>query len=175
MYTILKERKQTGFTLIELLVVIAIIGILASIALASLNTAREKAQNTNYLSQIDAYQKVFELYYSDNGFYPKSGVSATGAEYCLGEGYPNGTCWHNTGTGRSENSTFNTALKQYISALPIPAVINPSASLQGAIYKHLNSGGGYDVQYFLAGNNQNCGKGTFISNISGNTRCQIIK
>jgi prepilin-type N-terminal cleavage/methylation domain-containing protein len=35
-------NKNKGFTIVELLVVIAIIGVLSSVVLASLNTARSK-------------------------------------------------------------------------------------------------------------------------------------
>ncbi|MBK5215561.1 MAG: prepilin-type N-terminal cleavage/methylation domain-containing protein [Candidatus Pacebacteria bacterium] len=61
-----------GFTLIELLVVIAIIGILSSVVLASLNTARSKARDTQRTASIKQVQNALEMYYSDNGFYPSS-------------------------------------------------------------------------------------------------------
>jgi len=44
--------KNKGFTLIELLVVIAIIGILSSVVLASLNTARTKAQKVAFKAEV---------------------------------------------------------------------------------------------------------------------------
>lgn len=63
------RRTQTGFTLIELLVVIAIIGILSSVVLASLNTAREKSRDARRVSDIKQLQLALELYFDSNGSY----------------------------------------------------------------------------------------------------------
>ncbi len=56
-------KKQKGFTLIELLVVIAIIGILATIVLVSLNTARVKARDARRESDIRQIGLALEMYY----------------------------------------------------------------------------------------------------------------
>lgn len=68
------QKTPRGFTLIELLVVIAIIGILASIVLANLTSARMKARDTQRLSDLRTIQKALELYAADhNGTYPVGG------------------------------------------------------------------------------------------------------
>jgi prepilin-type N-terminal cleavage/methylation domain-containing protein len=66
------KRHQTssaGFTLIELLVVIAIIGMLASIILASLSTARLKAKDSVLLSEGRQLQTLIEQNFLDYGNY----------------------------------------------------------------------------------------------------------
>ncbi len=60
------QGKNKGFTLIELLVVIAIIGILASVVLASLNTARDKGADAAIKSNLNNARAQAELYYDDN-------------------------------------------------------------------------------------------------------------
>lgn len=58
--------RNKGFTLIELLVVIAIIGILSSVVLASLNTARDKGEDAAVKSNINNARAQAELFYDGN-------------------------------------------------------------------------------------------------------------
>ena len=62
----LKKYKQ-GFTLIELLVVIAIVGILSTIVLSSLSSARIKGQGTSIKVQLSNMRSQAELFYSSSG------------------------------------------------------------------------------------------------------------
>lgn len=72
-----RSRGQKGFTLIELLVVIAIIGILATIVLVSLNTARSKARDTRRISDLRQVALAMEMYYDSN---PTVGFPGDGDE-----------------------------------------------------------------------------------------------
>ena len=80
--------NKKGFTLIELLVVIAIIGLLSTLAVVALGSARQKARDSKRLSDLKQVQTALELYYTDNSSYPTStdlilgGLSAK----CLGTG-----------------------------------------------------------------------------------------
>jgi len=68
--------NKKGFTLIELLVVIAIIGLLSTLAVVALGSAREKARDSKRLSDLKQTQTALELYYTDNSAYPTQVLSA---------------------------------------------------------------------------------------------------
>ncbi|HYF97459.1 MAG TPA: prepilin-type N-terminal cleavage/methylation domain-containing protein [Coxiellaceae bacterium] len=104
----MQKIKQFGFTLIELLVVIAIIGILASVVLVSLNSARAKSRDAKRVADIKQIQLALELFYNDNGNYPTETSNAP------------------TPTNGASGFTFNTYLATWPTA-PTPPD-NPSGS-----------------------------------------------
>lgn len=76
----LRNKNEKGFTLIELLVVIAIIGLLASVVLLALNSARAKSRDAKRLADVRQIASALELMFNDKSAYPTSGVgSCTGA------------------------------------------------------------------------------------------------
>lgn len=70
MKKLLRNKKQNGFTLIELLVVIAIIGLLASVVLLALNSARAKSRDAKRVADVRQLSTALELYYNDHNAYP---------------------------------------------------------------------------------------------------------
>ncbi|MDQ1299878.1 MAG: ral secretion pathway protein [Patescibacteria group bacterium] len=114
-------QKQTrGFTLIELLVVIAIIGILSSVVLASLNSARTKARDTVRKSDLKQLQTALELYYNSSGSYPSTGSPNPSWRGAVSYG----------GYGTGASGYIPGLVPTHISVLPL----DPKGSLDGYLY-----------------------------------------
>ncbi len=107
----MNSQAPKGFTLIELLVVIAIIGLLSSVILASLNTARAKGRDAQRKAEMLQVQQALELYASDHsGAYPVS----TGWN-----GYGVGNCGGTAGTLTGASGYIPNLAPTYIGVLPV--------------------------------------------------------
>jgi len=119
----MKKNYKKGFTLIELLVVIAIIGILASIVLASLATARTKGSVSSVKEQMNSARNAAEIFYSTNNSYGTVGTN-------------NGTAGSNCGTTvAGTNSTLFSD-----TASNMASVINGIAGVNGVGVANMDCG-----------------------------------
>lgn len=171
-----------GFTLIELLVVISIIGLLSSVVLSSLNSARTKADDSQRNSIVGEYVKALTLAYdaAGTGQYPATGNTSW---WCLGDYAPTGPGNYGTLTAcyfniYAENTTVNTAVATYLSSLPVlkPVTLFGTVVFSQPIYRCPNAGNcsQAEIQWFLQQSNQQCIKGATPSAISTGTQCNLI-
>lgn len=72
--------NRKGFTLVELLVVIAIIGILSSVAIVNLNSARRKAHAANVQSALSSLTSAAIVCHDDG-----LELTTNGTEVCSGQ------------------------------------------------------------------------------------------
>ena len=76
-------NTKRGFTLIELIMVVAIIGLIVSIVLSSLSTARQRGNDTARIQSVHQVQSALQLYStSNNGTFPPND-QATLADYLV--------------------------------------------------------------------------------------------
>ena len=73
-------RLSKGFTLIELLVVVAIIGILVSVVLVALDSAKNKGNDAGVKTNLHTVANQAEIFYLNNSssYLPTGGVNVTG-------------------------------------------------------------------------------------------------
>lgn len=96
------KLKNQGFTLVELLVVIAIIGILSTLAVVSLNSARIKSRDAKRVSDLKQISTALEFYNND-----KKGYPVVAAAISLGEA---GATTFSTGAGFSDTPSDTTLM-----------------------------------------------------------------
>lgn len=166
--------QNKGFTLIELLVVISIIGILSAIVLTALTEARQRAQNTAIITQINQYLTVLEMYQLENGGYP---YTPLGDWYCLGDDPDDNGCWNNNNV--DESTDLIDELKPYYEAMPIGGSVDADPGpIQGYIYRCLVDSGSYctsiSLLWALEGEYANCSPGFSVDDTwGGATRCRF--
>jgi len=114
-------KNKKGFTLIELLVVIAIIGLLSTLAVVSLTSARKKARDSKRVADMKQLQTAMEMFYNTYGTYKPTG--------CAGAGTAVSAC---TDTGAAGLADFMAGIANFK---------DPSAPA-GTLCTHTTGGGG---------------------------------
>lgn len=94
-------HRSKGFTLIELLVVIAIIGVLSSVVLSSLSTARAKGRDARRKLDLQEIARALSVYYINHGDFVQVGSG------CAAGG--NGNGWFNYENGVATSYPRSTA------------------------------------------------------------------
>lgn len=83
-------KNARGFTLIELLVVLVIIGILAGLAIPRIQGVRNRAYETQSMSNLRTIQTALEMHFIENNNYPAKGAEgSSGLEVLITKEYLN--------------------------------------------------------------------------------------
>lgn len=128
------RKTFRGFTLIELLVVISIIGLLSSIVLVSLATARTKAYDAQRLSNLKNVQTALEVYYTANSGYP----STSGKNY-------NSQCTGGFYTPVTASNVIPGLVPTYLPSSPIDPKTNGTNQ---CCYSYVGDGKDYKFMFF---------------------------
>ena len=115
--------NKKGFTLIELLVVLLIIGLLATISVVALGTARAKGRDTRRLTDVKGIQNALELYFLDVNGYP-----AVGSATVLGTA---------ASTGRFDTAGFGVSTGTGTPVYMVKVPANPTPN--GAAYTYTST------------------------------------
>ena len=140
-----KNFVSRGFNLIELLVVIAIIGILSSVVLASLNSARVKGRDAARISNVKSLETAMELYYDDNNGYPTSNGSGNGD------------------VGLGDAMLVSKLVPKYIPSMPAILVADGDHYYANGATSGVSTSG-YDMLIYIEATNSWCRAGTLPGN-----------
>jgi len=149
-----KKFEFKGFTLIELLIVMVVIGILATLVLANLSSARSRARDAQRKSDLRQIQNALQLYRNDYGAFP--GSSGDFKINGCGTGGTSVCSWGSSWTAGSQT---------YINKLPV----DPATDGRTYRYNNINSDD-YELKACLENSGDSaCGAGESWCSPTGGT------
>jgi general secretion pathway protein G len=156
--------KQKGFTLIELLVVIAIIGLLSTLAVVALNSARQRSRDAKRVADIRQVQTALELGYSETSAYP---IVDSAHPITLGKDV---TVLCKVGTAavfQKDSSTPSTCGTVYMGL--VPSNPTPVAASDSTNYSYASKSDGsfYTLTFSLEGTTGQLGSGVNCASPNG--------
>ena len=154
------KRTQSGFTLIELLVVIAIIGLLSTLAVVALNSARQRSRDAKRVSDIRQVQTALELAFSETNNYP----TAASPGITLGNATNKVLCNESgAATFRADSTTAPACTTIYMGLVPA----NPTPGGLDYVYTSAAGSGTYSITFTLEGATGQLGSGANCANQNG--------
>lgn len=142
MFEPVRKTSNKGFSLIELLVVIAIIGLLSTLAVVALTSAKQKARDSKRLADVKQIQTALELYVQDstNG-YPRNTNLALGIDV---KALCGTTGWANSSSGCGAHKT-------YMGLIPAPPTPADCSSYNDYFYTS-TAANSYTITFCLGNN-----------------------
>ena len=150
------KRSSKGFTLIELLVVIAIIGLLSTLAVVALNSARQRSRDAKRVSDIRQIQTALELAFSEVNNYPTAASPTT-----LGTASTDVLC-NNAGSAAFQADTTG-CTTIYMGLVPT----NPTPNGADYSYTSATGSGTYSITFNLEGATGQLASGDNCANQNG--------
>ena len=125
------QTFRKGFTLLEILIVVAVFGLLATLAVLSLNSARASLRDAQRLSDVSVLRAGLSQYWLETAAYPTSegvdlGASGTNTDIFSSNGFI------------SREDTNNATV--YLQRVPV----GPKA---GEYYRYRGGPGGFSIRF----------------------------
>ncbi len=132
------NNSRRGFTIVELLIVIAVIAILSGLTMFAYADTQKRSRDSQRRQDIKIIANALELYYSDNGEYPR--ITNSGAPAVLNSTWSasNHVSWTqaNTNVDGTWKSIGAALVPKYLASLPVDPINNASPA-----YPSVNPGG----------------------------------
>lgn len=116
-------RTAKGFTLSELLITIAIIGILSSVVVSAVTTAKNNSYDAARITNLTLVQVALEQYYADHDQYPPSKPGVTGV---WADGGWRGQCSY--AGSLSTDQIIPGLIPNYLPSMPIDPQMNATTN-----------------------------------------------